>query len=205
MYVYVRLNLAKLVFCGKGPSYSTEELFFKNLVLSSILPQTMFTSIFKTNLRNLSHSSIARSAYSIPKPVIPVSAIKKPAQEVQNLNFLKFDSNGLNDLYAICRIYNIPFLVTKGDKIILPYKIKNHEVGDVLKLGNVTTIGSRNFTYNKKDGIPQSEFKLTATLTEITKEPKYYVYKKKPRCRRLKTVEVEPFQTHLVIDELKLS
>lgn len=165
----------------------------------------MFLTLFKTSLRSLSHSNIARSAYSIPKPVVPAAAVKSAAKEVTNLNFLKFDSNGLNDLYAICRIYNIPFLVTKGDRIILPYKIKNHEVGDVLKLGNVTTIGSRNFTYNRSEGIPQSEFKLTATLTEITKEPKYYVYKKKPRCRRLKTVEVEPFQTHLVIDELKLS
>lgn len=95
--------------------------------------------------------------------------------------------------------------MTKGDKIILPYKIKGHEVGDRLNLGNVTSIGSRNFTYNKAEGIDQSAFQLTATLAEITKEPKYYVYKKKQRCRRIKTVEVEPFQTHLVIDELKLN
>lgn len=121
------------------------------------------------------------------------------------MRLLKFDSNGQQDLYAVGRIHNIPYLVTKGDKLVLPYKIRHHEVGDVLRLTNVTTIGSRNFTYNRAEGIPQEAFELTATLTEITKEPKWYVYKKKPRCRRLKTVEVEPFQTHMVIDELKLT
>ncbi|WPK24491.1 hypothetical protein PUMCH_001765 [Australozyma saopauloensis] len=158
----------------------------------------MLKSIFKTNVRALSQASVMRSAYSLPKPVAPVST------EVPDLKLLKFDSNGQKDLYAIAKINNIPFLVTKGDKIVLPYKIKNHDVGEKLNLNNVVTIGSRNFTYNKQDGIPASAFQLTATLTEITKEPKYYVYKKKPRCRRLKTVEVEPFQTHLTIDEFKL-
>lgn len=162
----------------------------------------MFKTLLKTNTRALSQSAVPLSAYTLPhriaKPATPL------ATETPDLKLLKFDSHGQNDLYAICKINNIPYLVTKGDRLVLPYKIKNHDVGDILSLNYVTTIGSRNFTYNKAEGIPQEAFKLTATLTEITKEPKWYVYKKKPRCRRLKTVEVEPFQTHLIIDELKL-
>lgn len=133
------------------------------------------------------------------------ASLRTARQAVPDLAPLKFDSNGSQDLYAICKIHNMPYLVTEGDRVILPYKIRNHEVGDVLKLSNVTTIGSRNFTYNNLEGVPEEAFHLTATLAEITREPKYQVYKKKQRCRRLKTVDVEPYQTHLVINELKLT
>lgn len=151
----------------------------------------MLRSAFKTAARQLSNSVPLRNAVSRSK--------------VADLSALKFDSNGCSELYAVCKIHNIPYMVTKGDTLVLPYKIRNHKVGDMLKLSEVITIGSRNFTYNDDLGIPESAYKLTATLTEITREPKYQVYKKKQRCRRLKTVDVEPFQTHLVINELKLT
>lgn len=151
----------------------------------------MFRSAFKTTARLLSSSVTLRNAASQSK--------------VSDLAALKFDSNGCSELYAVCKIYNIPYMVTKGDRLVLPYKIRNHKVGDLLKLSEVTTIGSRNFTYNDDKGIPETAYELTATLAEITREPKYQVYKKKQRCRRLKTVDVEPFQTHLVINELKLT
>lgn len=131
--------------------------------------------------------------------------LREARRAVPDLAPLKFDSRGSADLYAICKIHNMPYLVTKGDRIVLPYKIRNHEVGDVLKLTNVTTIGSRNYTFNSEETIPEDKYQLTATLAEITREPKYQVYKKKQRCRRLKTLDVEPFQTHLVINELKLT
>lgn len=116
---------------------------------------------------------------------------------------LRLDSAALRHLYAVCKIHNMPYLVTRGDRIVLPYKMQG-AVGDVLTLDNVTTLGSRNYTYHRDEGIPTSEYELTATLAEITREPLWHVYKKKQRCRRLKTVPVEPFQTHLVISELRL-
>ncbi|KAL6450402.1 MRPL49 54S ribosomal protein L49 [Candida maltosa Xu316] len=121
-----------------------------------------------------------------------------------SLSTLKLSSNGSRDLYAIFKLHNLPYLVTKGDKIYLPYKLKGAAVGDVLNLNNVTTLGSPNYTLHSKDGISQEFFKLTAGVTEITKEPKYEYIKKQPRCRRKKTVRVEPFQTVLTINELKL-
>lgn len=158
---------------------------------SSLSTYQMFRSAFKTSTRLLSNSVTLRNAVSQSK--------------VADLTPLKFDSNACSELYAVCKIHNIPYMVTKGDKLVLPYRIRNHKVGDVLKLNKVTTIGSRNFTYNDDNGIPESAYELTATLAEITREPKYQVFKKKQRCRRLKTVDVEPFQTHLVINELKLT
>lgn len=149
----------------------------------------MFKTIVTGSTRLLSHAAPLRTS---------------AAKAVPDLAPLKFDSNGSSSLYAICKIHNMPYLVSKGDRLVLPYKMKNVKVGDVLKLNNVTSIGSRNFTFNDDNGIPELAFELTATLAEITREPKYQVYKKKQRCRRLKTVDVEPYQTHLVISELKL-
>lgn len=101
-------------------------------------------------------------------------------------------------------MHNLPYMVTKGDKVYLPYKLKDAQVGDSLILNDVTTIGSPDYTYNDANGIDTSLFDLKASVTEITREPYYEVYRKKPRCRRLKTFKVEPFQTVLTINELKL-
>lgn len=150
----------------------------------------MFRAVAKTGLRLFSRSAPLRAAEVAPKV---------------DLTPLKLDSNGCSDLYAIFKIHNIPYMVTKGDTVILPYRMKNQKIGDVLDLNNVTTIGSRNFTYTNEKGIPKQIYELRATLAEITREPKYQVFKKRQRCRRLKTVDVEPYQTHLVISELKLT
>lgn len=150
----------------------------------------MFKSMLRGSTRLLSQTAYLRNS---------------AAKSFPDLTPLKMDSNGSSELYAICKIHNMPYMVSKGDRLILPYKMKNLKVGDVLKLNNVTSIGSRNFTFNDENGIPEQAFELTATLAEITREPKYQVYKKKQRCRRLKTVDVEPYQTHLVISELKVN
>lgn len=162
---------------------------FKPLVSTSVLGARTFTAFARAS------SLASRATPAAAVPPVPLSP---------DLQALKFDSNASNDLYAICKIHNIPYLVTKGDRLILPYKMRNLNVGDVLRLDNVTTLGSRNFTFTNSQGIPLLAFSLTATLTEITREPKYFVQKKRQRCRRIKTVEVEPFQTHLTISELRI-
>lgn len=121
-----------------------------------------------------------------------------------NFNLLKYDSCGCDNMYAIFKIHNIPYLVSKGDKIYLPYKLKNVEVGDILKLNNVTTLGSPNYSYNDKNGISEDKYVLKATIVEITRAPSRELIKKTPRCRRVKTVLISIFQTVLMITELKL-
>lgn len=123
---------------------------------------------------------------------------------IDNFNLLKFDSNGSKNLYAILRIHNIPYLVTKGDKIILPTKLKGVKVGDQLDINKVTTLGSPNFTFNDNNGINRELYNLKLNVVEITREPYYEVYRKKQRCRRLKTFPVENFQTVLSVGELEL-
>ncbi|KAK6455368.1 mitochondrial ribosomal protein, large subunit [Scheffersomyces xylosifermentans] len=133
----------------------------------------------------------------------PIAAV--PNALKADLTSLKLNSNGSKDLYAVFRLHNMPYLVTKGDKVYLPFKLKNAEVGDSVVLNDVTTIGSPDFTYNKEEGISEELYELKASVVEITREPYYEVYRKKQRCRRLKTFPVEPFQTVLMINELKLN
>lgn len=125
-------------------------------------------------------------------------------KQIPDLTPLKLDSIGSDSLYAIFKLHNIPYLVTKGDKIVLPFKLKEAEVGDLLILKDVVTLGSPEFTYNDDRGIPKELFDLKANVVEITREPYYEVYRKKQRCRRLKTFPVQNYQTILMINELKL-
>lgn len=131
--------------------------------------------------------------------------VRTLASRVPDLTPLKLDSNGSRDLYAVFRIHNMPYLVTKGDTVVLPYKLKNAEVGDSLVLNDVTELGSPEYTFKNNDGISPELYQLRAKVTEITREPYYEVYRKKQRCRRLKTFKVENHQTMLTIDELKLN
>lgn len=126
------------------------------------------------------------------------------AIDIPDLTALKIDSNGSKDLYAVFKLHNMPYLVTKGDKVVLPFKLKNVEVGDLLVLNEVITLGSPEFTYQDNKGIPVELFTLNASVTEITREPYYEVYRKKQRCRRLKTFPVQNHQTIITINELKL-
>lgn len=121
-----------------------------------------------------------------------------------HLMLLKLDSNASSHLYAIFKLHNLPYLVTKGDKVYLPFKLKNSKVGDELDLNHVTTLGSPEYTFNSDTGIDPSVFELKASIVEITREPLYQVYRTKQRCRRIKTFQVEPFQTVLMISELRL-
>lgn len=147
-------------------------------------------------------STIAASSKVTANPSLTNSF---PRQDIyNNISALKPSSNGSKDLYAVMRLYNMPYLVTKGDKIYLPYKMKNVKVGDVLNLNDVTTLGSTTHTLNINSGIDPSIYELQASVVEITREPLYQVVKKKPRCRRTKTTNVEPYQTVLRINELRL-
>ena len=130
--------------------------------------------------------------------------IKDNLGKNQDLAPLKLDSNGSRNLYAVFRLYNMPYLVTKGDRLILPFKLKNAEVGDTLRLNDVTTLGSPEFTYNDSQGISENLYDLKASVIEITKEPYYEVYRTKRRNRRVKTFPVQNYQTILTISELKL-
>lgn len=162
------------------PIKDSSTMFFRSIIGSTVRPANV-----------LNTSRLLSTAIPSAATTSPVSA-------------LKFTSNGSRDLYAIMKLHNLPYLVTKGDKVYLPYKLKNASIGDVLNITEVTTLGSPSYTLNAKEGIAPELFELKASVVEITREPVYQVVRKKQRCRRKKTFNVEPFQTVLMINELKL-
>ena len=108
-----------------------------------------------------------------------------------------------NELYAIFRIHNRPYVVTEGDKVILPFKMKQADVGDVLNLTDVTTIGSRNYRL-VDDPIDQSLYSLKATVLEKTKR-KYRVREvTKRRNRKVRHAVSKGDLTIIRISELKV-
>ncbi|KAL6937977.1 54S ribosomal protein L49, mitochondrial [Hanseniaspora osmophila] len=109
-----------------------------------------------------------------------------------------------NELYAIFKIHNRPYLVTEGDKVILPFRMKNVEVGDILKLNDVTTIGSRNYKLIDYP-IDESVYSLQAVVTEKTKRPMRIREVTKRRSRRTRHAKNKADLTILKISELKVN
>ncbi|SCU78737.1 LAME_0A05578g1_1 [Lachancea meyersii CBS 8951] len=109
-----------------------------------------------------------------------------------------------NELYAVFRIHNRPYLVTKGDKVVLPFKMKQAEVGDVLDLNDVTTIGSRNFKIVDSP-LDTSLYQLKATVLEKTKRPMRIREVTKRRNRKVRHAVSKPDLTVLRISELSLT
>jgi hypothetical protein len=108
------------------------------------------------------------------------------------------------DLYAVVNVHNNPFLVTKGDKMVLPYNLKHAEVGDVLNFYNVSTIGSRNYTF-VDDPIDPKLFTIKATVLEKTKLPMRVTEITKRRQRKVQHAISKPHRTILRVTELKLN
>lgn len=108
------------------------------------------------------------------------------------------------DLYAVVNVHNNPFLITKGDKMVLPYNLKTAEVGDVLNFHDVTTIGSRNYTF-VGEPIDTQLFSIKATVLEKTRLPMRVTEVTKRRQRKVKHQISKPQRTILRVTELKLN
>jgi len=108
-----------------------------------------------------------------------------------------------NELYAVVRVHGNPFLVTEGDIMNLPYHLKTAEVGDVLNFSDVTTIGTRNFTYNDEPIDPKL-FSIKAVVIEKTKTPMRIREVTKRRNRKVRHAISKPHKTRLRVTEIKL-
>lgn len=128
------------------------------------------------------------------------SVTTEAAGKYNNLAPLKLS----NELYAVFKIHERPYLVTKGDKVILPFKLKHAEVGDTLNLTDVTTIGSRNYKL-VDNPIDPNIFTIKATVLEKTKRAYQVREVTKRRNRRVRHAVNKADQTVIRISELKLN
>lgn len=121
-------------------------------------------------------------------------------QPTEDLSPLKL----ADEIYAIFRVHNRPYLVTEGDKVTLPFKVKQAEVGDVLSFNDVTTIGSRNYKLMDYP-IDPSLYTLKATIIEKTKRAFQVREVTKRRNRKVRHATSKGDLTILRISELKVN
>lgn len=157
----------------------------------SLIPQQLITRQFSISSKLLQ-----------TKPQTTATTTPTSSKILPDLTPLKLEG----DLYAVLKIHNNPFLVTKGDKILLPYNLKTAEAGDILRFTNVSTIGSRNYTYvGENDQIDESLFEIKAVVLEKTKLPMRIREVTKRRQRKVRHAISKPHRTVLRVTELKLN
>src|SRR5690606_13881313 len=97
------------------------------------------------------------------------------------------------------------FLVTLGDKVRLPFLLKDVKVGDTIRITHASVLGSREFTMKGNPWIDPQFFECRARVTEIASEAMRLKIKKKQRCRRTKTIRSKHKYTVLTISDLKVN
>ncbi|KAF3919733.1 hypothetical protein ABW20_dc0107424 [Dactylellina cionopaga] len=118
--------------------------------------------------------------------------------------------------YTTVHIHAYPYLVTLGDRIILPSLLygppspsnplnKPLQPGDIIRLTHASTLGSREYTIKGAPYIDPRLFTCRAVVVEITSEPMRLKKKTKRRQRKVKTVKSKHRYTVLRISELEVN
>ena len=98
-----------------------------------------------------------------------------------------------------------PYLVTAGDVLRLPFRMKGVVPGDVLRLNRASVLGSRDLTLQGAPHIDERLFECRAVVLATEAEPMKVIIKKKQRIRRKKMVKSKHTHTILRISELKIN
>ncbi|TID21214.1 hypothetical protein CANINC_003494 [Pichia inconspicua] len=127
--------------------------------------------------------------------------VSTAAKATTDLTPLKFEQN----LYATIKVHNQPYLVTKGDLVNLPFKMRAAQVGDIINFTKIDTVGSRNYTLHADDGIDTSKVTVKGVVVEKTKKPMIVKEVTKRRDRHVKHVFSKHDLTIVRISELKIN
>lgn len=156
--------------------------------------------MFKSIIRARHFSTTAFLKNSLVAAVTANSTSSSNIAKSLDLSPLKFEQN----LYATVNIHNRPYLITEGDEVILPFRMKQAEVGDIIEFDNVTTLGSRNYTLHKDDGSIDQFVSIKGVVLEKTKKPMVVKEVTKRRNRHTKHTNIKHDLTMVRISELKL-
>lgn len=110
-----------------------------------------------------------------------------------------------HSLYATVHIFDRKFLVTEGDEIVIPVRLRNANVGDVLNFDKVSVIGSRDHTLTGLPLIDPTHFKIKGVVVEKTREKRRVNERTQRRIRHVRHVPVENCITVIRINELALN
>jgi large subunit ribosomal protein L21 len=106
--------------------------------------------------------------------------------------------------YITIHIHSVPFLVTAGDTITLPFLLKGVSAGQTLRLTHASVLGSRDYTLKGAPYLDPRLFSCRATVIGETAEPLRVKEKTKRRNRKIKKVKSKHSYTVLRIKELEV-
>ncbi|KAJ2160704.1 hypothetical protein GGF46_002062 [Coemansia sp. RSA 552] len=100
--------------------------------------------------------------------------------------------------YATVLIKGRPFTVTQNDVVVMD-RMKDLELGDILRLNQVTELGSRDYTIKGRPFVNPSLYRIEATVIEHPDGKRFTVVKKKQRTAGQKTTHHRNYHTMLRI------
>lgn len=106
--------------------------------------------------------------------------------------------------YAIAEIAGRPLLITKNDKVVV-HRLKDVNVGDVIKLDRVRELGSKDYTIKGAPFVNEKYYNISATVIEHTKSKLIRIVKKKRRKNYKRTIEHKQTHTVLRINNLDIN
>lgn len=106
--------------------------------------------------------------------------------------------------YATLHIHGNPYLVTPGDHVRLPFRMRGVVPGSVLRLTRASVLGSRDLTLRGTPYVDERLFECKATVLGVESEPMREKKKTKRRNRKVKTVTSKHRYTMLSISELRV-
>lgn len=166
------------------------------------------------NSPSVRYFSTSKATYDKPSKPIPAPSPEYPSYlppAKNTYNTLKVSEEDLlplkfgGALYATVHIHDRKFLVTEGDEIVLPVRMKDVKVGDVLNLHHVSTIGTREHTLTGNPGIDPSIFKIRGVVTEKTRTTAQTHERTQRRVRHVRHVVSQNCVTVIRVSELKLN
>ncbi|KAI8060206.1 sphingosine-1-phosphate lyase [Gongronella butleri] len=89
--------------------------------------------------------------------------------------------------YAVAEIAGRPYLVTQNDKVIVN-RLKDVQVGDVLKLDRVRELGSKDYALCGEPYVQQGVYDIQATVIEHTKSKLIKIWLNHPRLALIKNI-----------------
>lgn len=175
----------------------------------SLLPVSLRT-FSRPFVRQSPVLSLARS-FCFTRPQNNTPALPEFFSPSKNsFNYTKVSPDALEPLklghalYATVHIHDRKFLVSEGDEILLPVRLRDAEVGDELSFDKISSIGSRDHTLTGAPLIDPAHFKIKGVVIEKTREKRRINERTQRRIRHVRHVVVKNCITVIRISEISL-
>nr|VWO94639.1 BscN [Ganoderma boninense] len=126
-------------------------------------------------------------------------AVPSPASAPNALSLIRAQPSQ----YIIASLAGRKYLLTPRDLLTVP-RLKDVNVGDVLKLSDIHEIGSHDYTLRGNPTIPSEQVQVQATVVEHTKGRMEVIFKKKRRKGYERTVHHKQTYTRLRIGPIDI-